>query len=156
MRTFARITILVSVFLAAGPAAWAAPNFSGRWRADFKRSDFGPFAAPREFERTITHDGASIEITTTQGGRKGKVTTVLRYTTDGRECVNMIRGAEARGTAVWEGDALVINSTRYTGAMTLRMRETWTLDAEGRTITIDAAVLDGSGDLKMKLVLVKQ
>ena len=49
-------------------AAFAEINFSGTWRMEPSRSNFGDFPAPTKLISKIEHKGAAIRVITDQSG----------------------------------------------------------------------------------------
>src|SRR6478752_3416471 len=98
---------LVLTGLLALPLA-AAPNLSGNWRLNLAKSQYGQFPAPEVMLRTIQHKDPALSMSTYQKGAQGEVTTELKYSTDGKPVVN----GENKGSAHWEGDKLVIETSR--------------------------------------------
>jgi hypothetical protein len=149
---------LQSIFglIAALGIAQAAPNFTGTWKMNIAKSDFGPAPAPAELTRNIKHTDPNLEIKTHQKGDQGEVSTELKYTTDGKSCVNKVNGSDAKGTAKWEGDNLIIESTRDFQGMVLLSKETWMLSDGGKTLTINNHITVPQGEFDLKLVLEKQ
>lgn len=145
---------LLAVALAV--AAQAAPNFTGEWKMNIAKSDFGPVPAPSELTRSIQHKDPNLSIKTHQKGAQGDITTELKYTTDGKPCMNKVNGSDSAGTAKFEGDNLVIESTRDFQGMQLRTKETWSLSDGGKTLTIQNHIQVPQGEFDAKLVLEKQ
>jgi hypothetical protein len=44
----------------------------------------------------------------TQNGPRGEVIADMKYSTDGKETTNSVRGNQIRSTAKWDGDELAI------------------------------------------------
>jgi hypothetical protein len=151
-----RLIISILCMLSLAGFAQAAPNFSGDWKMNVAKSDFGPVPAPEALTRTVKHADPVIEYSTRQKGEQGEVTTEIKYTTDGKPCVNKINGGDAKGTAKWQGDSLVIESTRDFQGMQLQSKETWTLSDGGKTLVINNHISVPQGDFDLKLVLEKQ
>jgi len=151
----------VWIFAACGalclslPAA-AAPNFSGKWKLDAAKSDFGPMPAPTVFNRSIQHEDPSLAVETTQSGRQGEVTAKMKYTTDGKESVNTLRGAEVKSIVKWDGETLVISYKRETPQGEIAVQERWKLSEDGKVTTIDSKVSGAFGDIDLKTVLNKE
>ena len=145
---------LVMVSLCA--AAQAAPNFSGEWKMNIAKSDFGPVPAPEILTRSIRHNDPVLDIKTHQKGAQGDVSTELHYTTDGKPSVNKVNGSDAKGTAKWQGDNLIVESVRDFQGMELKSKETWTLSDGGKTLTISNHIVVPQGEFDLKLVLEKQ
>lgn len=150
-------TLKAMVFAAAITAiAQAAPNFSGDWKMNIAKSDFGPVPAPEELTRAIQHKDPNLAIKTHQKGAQGDISTELKYTTDGKPCMNKVNGSDSAGTAKFEGDNLVIESTREYQGMQLHTKETWSLSDGGKTLTILNHLAVPQGEFDLKLVLEKQ
>ncbi len=130
------------------------PNFSGSWKMDAAKSDFGPMPAPDKLERVIDHKDPDMQIKTTQSGQQGEVTSELKYKTDGTESVNKLRGTDVKGIAKFEGEKLVIRSKREVQGMEISITETWTL--AGKVLTIVNAIETPQGSFEGKIVLDKQ
>jgi len=132
------------------------PNLSGEWKLNIALSDYGPVPAPQMLTRTIQHSDPSLHISAHQKGAQGESTTELIYTTDGRECVNKIQGSEAKGTAKWQGDHLVIESVRKLPDAELKTVENWSVSNGGKTLTIGVRIALAQQDYTIKLVFDKQ
>jgi len=136
--------------------AWARPNFSGDWKLNAAKSDYGPMPGPEKMERKITHDDPSLKMVTTQTGQQGEVTTELAYKTDGTPSTNKIRGQDVTGVAKWDGDVLTISSKREIQGMEITMNERWSLSEDGKTLSINNKVNTPNGDFEIKIVMDKQ
>lgn len=129
----------------------AAPNLSGNWVLNLAKSQYGQFPAPEVMMRQIQHNDPALSMSTFQKGAQGEVTTELKYSTDGKPAVN----GENRGSARWEGDKLVIETSRdYQGAR-LSQHEEWTISADGKTLTIATHVKLPNGEFDVKQVFEK-
>jgi hypothetical protein len=146
-----------SLFLAASHAQ-AAANFSGEWKMNAAKSDFGPMAAqaPEVLTRSIKHNDPALEISTHQKGAQGETTTQLKYTTDGKECVNKLPQGDAKGTAKWQGNNLIVESVREAQGIEIKAKETWTLSDGGKVLTILNHVIIPQGEFDVKYVFDKQ
>ncbi|MEO7145477.1 MAG: hypothetical protein ABI165_18425, partial [Bryobacteraceae bacterium] len=66
-RTSVLFLTVFSLALLAGPAsAFATPNFSGDWKLNVSKSEYGRMPAPESMDRKITHDDPNLQIVTTQ------------------------------------------------------------------------------------------
>ncbi len=154
-----RFSALVVAVLASSFTALAAdvPNFTGEWKMNVAKSNFGAMPAPDLMTRSIKHSDPSLEITTHQKGARGESTTELKYTTDGKPAVNKVRGSDAKGTARWEGDTLVIESWLEVQGAEIKGKETWALSGGGKTLTIrNHTSIPQQGEFDTTLVLEKQ
>jgi hypothetical protein len=155
------LRVSTAVFLLAPMLSVQAanvPNFSGDWKMNASKSDFGAMPAPDLVTRTVKHADPSLAITTHQKGARGESTTELQYTTDGKPAVNKVQGRDAKGTARWEGESLVIESwLEIQQGVEIKQKEVWTLSDGGKTLTIRNHIsIPQQGELDTKLVLEKQ
>ena len=141
---------LASLLLAAAPL-FAEPNFSGSWMLNLSKSQYGRFPAPEVMLRSVAYSGGVLTMSTYQKGAQGDVTTDLKYSTDGRPSVN----GESRGTARWQGDTLIIESSRQAQGATLTQRDQWTLSPDGKTLTVATHVALPNGEFDVKQVFEK-
>jgi hypothetical protein len=146
---------LASLLLAS--SVWAAPNLSGDWKLNIARSQYGALPAPLAVTRKIKHQGLELSMSTYQKTAQREATSELRYTTDGKDCVNKVANGESKGTAFWAGDNLVIQSSQQIQGAELKSREVWTLSADGRTLTIATHLtLPQQGEFDVMQVFEKQ
>jgi len=139
------------VLLLAGIPLVAAPNLSGNWMLNVAKSQYGQFPAPEVMMRQIDYKDPVLSMTTYQKGSQGEVTTSLKYTTDGKPAVN----GESKGSAHWENDKLVIESSRDFQGTKLTQHDEWTLSADGKTLTIATHVKLPNGEFDVKQVFEK-
>lgn len=107
MTTRTTIVATLAATLWAVPLA-AAPNLSGDWVLNLAKSQYGQFPAPEVMRRHIAHKDPAITLSTFQKGSQGEVLSELMYSTDGKPSVN----GENKGSAHWEGNRLVIETSR--------------------------------------------
>lgn len=150
-------TAAAAVFLFANaPARAANPNLSGEWKLNLAKSDYGKFPTPISVTRKIDDSGSKLVSITAQKGTQGEVTSKLTYTMDGKESVNEVAGAQAKGTAQWIGGMLIIESSREFQGATLKQKEIWRLSSDGKILTVDAHVSIPNGEFDVKQVFDKQ
>ena|SRR5436190_4284451 len=141
---------LLIATLAGLPLA-AAPNLSGSWTLNLAKSQYGQFPTPEVMMRTIQHNDPALSMSTYQKGAQGEVTTELKYTTDGKPSVN----GENKGSAHWDNDKLVIETSRDYQGTKLTQREEWTVSTDGKTLTIATHVKLPNGEFDVKQVFEK-
>jgi len=149
------LAIVLAAALSAG-LAMAKPNFSGEWKMDAAKSDYGPMPAPDSLSMKIKHEEPSVEIEHHQAGAQGELKADYKYTTDGKECVNTVRNNELKSTVNWDGDALIVKTKVNFQGNDVTLDDKWTLAEDGKTLTIDRQISSPQGELTMKTVLVKQ
>ena len=149
--------MVLALALAVLPAAaFGKPNFSGEWKLNAAKSDFGPMPAPSVYDRKIAHDEPSLQVNTKQSGQQGEITTEMKYKTDGSESVNTIRGTEVKAVCKWDGDVLTIESKRSTQQGEITITERWALGDDGKAIAISGKISGGFGEFEVKIHLEKQ
>jgi hypothetical protein len=152
-----QLFVLGLLGLAVAGIAAAAPDLSGHWKLNTAKSHYGAFPEPSVMTRTISQDGISLSLNTVQKGSQGELTSELHYTTDGKVCTNKLASGEVKGTAHWEGDELVIESSQQIQGYELKSREVWTLSKDGNTLTIATHLyLPQQGAFDVQQVFEKQ
>jgi|DewCreStandDraft_4_1066084.scaffolds.fasta_scaffold45116_4 hypothetical protein len=151
------LAAVAALLLSALPALAANPNFSGEWKMNAAKSDWGPMpTAPDKMIRKIEQTEDTISITTTQAGPQGERTTSTTWKTDGSEQTVKMGNAEVKGTAKFENGALVIQSKREVQGMEIGQKETWRLSEDGKVTTVTNQLSTPQGDFEIKIVLEKQ
>jgi hypothetical protein len=148
--------ILAILALAALPAL-ANPNFTGDWKLNISKSDFGQIPAPDSMSYKITHADPKLTTVIKQTGQMGDVERQANYTTDGKESTNEgFQGSTTKSTAKWDGDTLVIETKAQFGDNEFTITQKWTLSEDGKSLTIAQAFKSSQGEGEAKLVLEKQ
>jgi hypothetical protein len=151
-KCFTVVAALAMTLLAA--QSQAAANFSGEWKLNLAKSDYGPVPQPEFMTRTIKHDDPSLQISSHQKGAQGEVTSELKYTTDGKPVENA--KPPSKGSAKWDGDKLVVDSVRDFQGADLKFHEVWSLSADGKVMTINNHVSVPQGEFDLIQVFDKQ
>jgi hypothetical protein len=146
--------LLVLAALAGTAAAADRPNFSGDWKMNAAKSNFGGLPAPSAVVRKVTHADPSLVIVEDQTSDMGTQTATRKYTTDGKETSFEANGAEVKGSAVWDGDAIVVTST--VEAIGLRFTDRMTVSEGGRTLTSVVHIASPQGELDITIVFDRQ
>jgi hypothetical protein len=155
IRRLASISILiglswVSVF------AQQKPDFSGTWKLNVAKSDFGPLPGPESRTDVITHKEPSLSNSVTAQSAQGKQEYTVNYTTDGKEVQNKVGPRDIKSTLKWVGSNLVITSKFVYNDTDVTSESTWNLSPDGKTITISAHFSSSMGDADQKLIFEKQ
>jgi hypothetical protein len=156
MKSLSKVALLITALAGIAMAA-DKPNFSGDWKLNAAKSDFGPIPAPATYTRKVTHAEPSLIIEDTQTGTPlGDQHDTRTYTTDGKEISYQANGADVKGALTWDGDALQINSKASIQGTDIVIKDRITLGDDGKTLTDTAHVSTPQGDLDIKLVFEKQ
>jgi hypothetical protein len=151
----AAFSALCALTILAGTVAAAdKPNFSGDWKMNATKSNFGPIPGPTSIVRKVTHAEPSLVIVEEQQGDMGTQATTRKYTTDGKDMTFESSGAMVRGTAVWDGNTLVLTSV--VDAIGVTFTDKMSLSPDGRTLTSTVHIASAQGDLDVVVVFDKQ
>ncbi len=153
---FFKIAILFTLTLAALLPATAKTDFSGTWKIDAAKSDFGPMPPPDTMTQKIVHTDPTIKVSTTQTGGSGDANYDMNYTTDGKECENHMGDNPIKTKLTWDGDDLVGDSVGSFEGNDFTAKDRWTLSDGGKTLTVTRKISAGGADFDMKFVFVKQ
>jgi hypothetical protein len=151
------LSAALAALLCAGLAQAAdKPDFSGEWKCNIAKSDFGQMPnKPEKLTRTIVHKDPNVQYRSTIVGQQGERTTEFKCTTDGKDCINKFFNSEGASKMTWDGSKLVAKSKREFQGNELNITETWELSADGKTLTITNAMNSSMGDMVMKTVFEK-
>ena len=138
--------------LAIATAASAKPNFSGTWRLNKAKSNYGPVSAPNRMERKIVHEDPTLKMMIIQANDEGERTLEQVYRTDGSESVNKVGSREVTSIAKWDGQVLVISSERGDFAQS----ERWTLSEDGKVLTLVNRIKSPKGNFEVTVVMDRQ
>jgi hypothetical protein len=152
-----------SVVASAKPAAagmtasGAKPNYSGTWKLNVTKSDFGPIPGPDSRTDVIEHNDPMLKVSTSQeGGPQGKQEYTLNLTTDGKEATNTPGGLEVKSIGGWETNNLIMNVKLKLQDNDVAIKTTWLLSQDGKTLTENAHLTTAMGELDQKMVFEKQ
>lgn len=153
-RNSIKIALVLMATLAC--AAAAKPNFSGEWKLNPQKSDFGPMPAPDSATLKIDHNEPELKVSSTTATAQGEMKNDAKYTTDGKECTNTMGPMQVKSTAKWEGDELAMSGKMEFNGMEITMKGKWVLSADGKTITQTSHLVSPQGEIDMKAVYEKQ
>ena len=138
-------------------ASGAKPNYSGTWKLNVSKSDFGPIPGPDSRTDIIDHQDPMLKVSTSQdGGPQGKQEYTLSITTDGKESVNTPGGLELKSTGGWDANNLVVNTKLKFQDNDVAIKTTWQLSDDGKTLTQSAHLNTPMGELDQKMVFERQ
>jgi hypothetical protein len=152
------LLLIPMLLLAALCAAAGTPNFSGIWKLDPSKSDFGPQTPPESAEYVVRHVGATIAFNYTQDGKTIRVD----LTPDNEERITSENAETAVWTkSYWSGNVLVIESRERQrfgtqGGIGVGWTSRWSLSPDGKELTIEKKIHTADGEFSQKVVFVKQ
>ena len=157
IRQTARLFSIALFTLALGLVqAQAKSDFSGTWKLNTSKSDYGQMPAPDSRTDTITHQDPSLKTSVASTGGMGDAKYDLAYTTDGKECVNKMFDNEVKSTAKWDGEDLTIESKGSFGGADFTAKARWNLSSDGKTLTVTTHFASSMGEGDVKEVFDKQ
>jgi hypothetical protein len=137
-RVFALSAIVAAACFAA--PADSKPDFSGDWKLNVEKSNFGPMPGPESSTRKIVHKDPEVAVTTTQtGGPQGDMTTDIKFTTDGKEATNDIK----------------TNNKLNIQGMDISSEERMAISDDGKVLTNTQKITTPQGDFEVSLVFEK-
>lgn len=135
-----RITLALAATFSVLPQTTAAPDFSGTWVLSVAKSTLAKDNSVKSETIVISYKKSAIVFHYKTDGKKSTET----FTPDGQKRVTMdMRSGQLISSASWHGSVLVIESTLelkipnvvVTVSGLKPVVETWTLAADGRTLT---------------------
>jgi hypothetical protein len=145
------------VSTATAGAAGGHANYSGTWKLNVDKSDFGPLPPSNSRTDIIEHSEPALKDTVSDDGAQGKQDYVLKITTDGKEAVNNAGGLDTKSTASWSGSNLVVDTKLSFQGTDVAIKTAWVLSPDGKTLTQNAHLNAGPlGEVDQKFVFEKQ
>jgi len=131
------------------------PDFSGNWKLNVDKSDFGPMPKPEKADYTIVHKDPEMNVKSVAVGSMGEMTNEVKILTDGTEFTNTVRGQEVKGTAKWDGKSLVVTQKLEIQGTAITFVQKWTLSDDGKSIVQEVNISTPQGEVAQKAVLDK-
>ncbi len=152
---FATICLLASLLC---PAQEAKPNFTGKWVLDVGKSEFGGLPIPNSRTDVVDHKDPSLAVSITTKGpaSRGERVAELKYTTDGKENTNDVRGTETKSKTRWEGKRLIIEGKAQMDGEPVELKEVWELSEGGKVRTLVREVKNSFDRANQKLIFRKE
>jgi hypothetical protein len=148
--------LLAAALMVAGAPlrAQQKPDFSGNWKMNQAKSNWGAAPAPNSFIRKIVHAEPSISINEEQDTAVGVQQTQRKMTTDGKESTFDVGGADVKATANWEGSTLFVVTT--IDVLGVSYKDRMSLAPDGKTLTSVVRVDTPGGAVDVTVVFDKQ
>jgi hypothetical protein len=152
-----RVFAILAVIVLAALPALAKPNFTGDWKLNTSKSNFGEAPAPDSWTYKIDHADPKVTSVAKTSGPMGEFEMKSACTTDSKECTNEgFQGSPIKSVMKWDGDTLVNDAKGQFGEMDFTMNQKWTLSADGKTLTIVQTTSTSMGEFTQTLVFDKQ
>ena len=146
---------LVSVAAVASAASGSnKPDFSGEWKMNAAKSNYGAVPAPASFVRKITHAEPKLTIVEVQSGGGSDGTVTRKMTTDGKPTVIDINGTPVTCSAAWDGAALIATTAVDSAGVTFK--DKMSLSEDGKSLTSIVKVTSSQGEGEITIVFGRQ
>jgi hypothetical protein len=131
------------------------PNFSGTWKLNIGKSDFGPVPGPNSQTDVIEQKEDAVTISVTAVSDEGTKQYTIKYVTDGQEKMISSDSPGAHPvadvtmqslTAAWDGPVLVVNQKLLYGDAPVTGVSRYSLSADGKVLTVDSSYSSQEGD----------
>jgi hypothetical protein len=144
------------IAFASSLAAQSKPNFSGTWKLNVGKSDFGVLPPSNGRTDVIDHQDPNLKDAVSDDAAQGQQNYTLSMTTDGKEAINKPGGLEMKNVATWADSNLVVNTKLQFQGSDVAIKTTWALSDDGKTLTENAHFESAMGETDQKLVFEKQ
>jgi len=147
---------IAALMIAVCLLAWSQtrPDFSGTWKMNVAKSDFGALPAPEGGSLKIEHKDPSLKLISTTTGASGERTFEISLTTDGAECTNFVGNIEIKSVAKWDAETLLVEHKAAGGEVVVK--DKWTLSPDGKVLTLVRQWSGSQGETTQTLVHEKQ
>jgi len=156
MRLNRRFTLWILTAVLAASPAFAKANFSGDWKLNAAKSDFGQMPAPSSMTNKITHEDPKLKVMTKMSSERGDFEMEAAYSTDGKETTNSFRDNPMKSVAKWDGETLSIETKASFNGNDFTMQDKWTLSGDGKTMTMKRRFVSSQGEGEQTMVMEKQ
>jgi hypothetical protein len=153
-RNLASLVVLLLVLTCAFAAE--KPDFSGEWKLNTEKSDFGPLPGPSKATEKTTHKEPKLHVIATGVADQGEYSAEFDFTTDGQECKNSFVGNEMTSTVTWEGNRLVLKSKINFPGLEVTSEERWSLSDDGTVLTKSVHLSSDMGVADQTVIFEKQ
>jgi hypothetical protein len=144
----------------------AQTNFSGTWKLNEGKSELGQFGARGAATKIVVDqktDGA-VSVTTTSTNFQGEEVVATDNLTDGKEVEGAggFPGSKKKSTLKWKADGTgfdinsIISGEFNGNSFEVKIGQTWTLSADGKTLTVVNSISSPQGEFSSKAAYDKQ
>jgi hypothetical protein len=151
------LVLLLLLATAAAAQSKPTPNFSGYWKLDGEKSDFGGGPAPESASYIIRHIGGKLAFDYTQESKTARI----EITTDGQErLTDSNDDGEIWTRAFWERSVLAFEARQRPRpghpASGIKWTSRWKLSSDAHTLTIERQITTPQGQLNQTLVFNRE
>ena len=148
--------IFGTLVFAALSFAQSQTDFSGNWKLNLGKSEYGMLPPPESRSDKIEQTKEGISDSVSAVNQQGKMDYVIKFTTDGKENAVTAGGRNVKITAVWDGPALVVTQKLDFQGQEVVAKAKWTLSDDKSTLTQTVHLTSPMGEMDQKVVFEKQ
>jgi hypothetical protein len=148
------VLFAVALMMMGTASAANAPNFSGDWKMNAAKSQFGALPAPASFVRKISQKDQSLTIVEDQSANGANSSTTRKVSTDGKTTNTEMNGIAAVCSAVWDGNDIIATTAMDT--VGLKFTDKMSLSADGKSLTSKVLMATSQGDAELTIVFDRQ
>jgi hypothetical protein len=151
-----------AVAAAGGDRKKAHPDFSGTWRIDRSKSDYGEWSdkplAKADSTLVVEHRDPELKIKSTLSLDGREEVRDFAYYTDGRGETNQatLGAGQVESKTKWDGDKVVseghVKRRGQGGTYELTVTQRWQVSSDGKTLTNTTSFSNEAGAQQLKLV----
>jgi hypothetical protein len=131
------------------------PDFSGEWKLNAAKSDFGMGQAPEKLLFKIDHKDPDFKLTQTVAGPQGEMTNDQTLVLDGKEQTRTSPRGEVKFTPKWVGKEIIVDQKLKIQDNDITIKETWSMAADKKSLTVTRQIQSPMGEMAMKMVMEK-
>jgi hypothetical protein len=143
-----------ALILSACALAAETPSITGVWKANLDASTFQE-PKPTSYLMIIQQQGSVVRETIGTSGMFGDYRAAFTFGTGSQESRNSWRGLPMRSKAAWQNGAFVVDS-RVAGQRVQTIHDTYSLSADGNTLTIHSTANRDGQENTETIVLTRQ
>jgi hypothetical protein len=164
MRGSGLLALVAVTALAGASFAQQETNYSGTWKLNVDKSDFGPVPGPSSETQVIEQSGETIKVKVHAQTEQGKTEFLMTLLTDGKEVAIPADDPLAHPapeatleamTASWDGAVLVVNEKLTYGGDPVSGVARYTLSPDGKVLTVHSDYTSQMGDASRTFVFDK-
>lgn len=131
------------------------PDFSGEWKLNAAKSDFGMGQAPEKLLFKIDHKDPDFKLTQTVAGPQGEMTNDQTLVIDGKEQTRTSPRGEVKFTPKWVGKQIIVDQKLKIQDNDITIKETWSMADDKKSLIVTRQVQSPMGEMAMKMVMEK-
>jgi len=140
---------------AASAPAGGKPNYTGTWKLNPAKSDFGPLPAPDSQTDVIDHKEPSLSIKVTSETAQGPQNYTIQTTTDGVESAVKMGPRDVKVKTAWDGGNLASTVKLNFNDQDVIIKSVYLLSADGKVLTVNAHFDSPMGEADQKMIFEK-